>query len=353
MSRKTFQGSCHTNPRARVTAAANAEKPIPMVRILLLLGLVVSVADLTGSCSAFAESYPARPVRVLVPFAAGGTFDLVGRIVARRLAEMWYQQVIVDNRPGGATTIATELVAKANPDGHTIFLSPNALAANPALLKNLPYNTSRDLKPVVLIAAQPMALGAHPSFRANSIGELIEIAKAQPKKLSYGAAGIGSGGHLAGEIFKSMAGKLDIVFVSYKGGNIAMMDVIANQIPLVMTGLPNLLPQLRAGKIKILAITDSQRSPAAKEIPTISETVPGYEFRNWFGFIVPAGTPGQLVGRINKDVNRVLDSEDIRQNLQEAGFIVLGGTVEEFARVIKTDTEKFSEVIREAGIRPN
>lgn len=328
----------------------------PMVRVLLLLGLVAFVAHSTGPGSAFAETYPDRPVRLIVPFAAGGTFDLVGRVVAQRLTEMWRQQVVVDNRPGGATIIATELVAKADPDGHTIFLSPNALAANPALHKNLPYNTSRDLKPVVLIAAQPMALGAHPSFRANSIGELIEMAKAQPEKLSYGAAGVGSGGHLAGEIFKSMAGKLNITFVSYKGGNIAMMDVIANQIPLVMTGLPNLLPQQRAGKIKILAITDSQRSPVAKEIPTISETVPGYEFRNWFGFVVPAGTPGRLVGRINKDVNKLLGSGDsgkVRDRLQKLGFIVLGGTVEEFSRVIKSDTEKFAKIIREAGIRTN
>lgn len=328
----------------------------PMVHVFLFLGLVAFFADSTGWHSAFAETYPDRPVRVVVPFAAGGTFDLVGRTVAQRLTEMWRQQVVVDNRPGGATIIATELVAKANADGHTIFLSPNALAANPALHKKLPYNTSRDLRPVVLIAAQPMALGAHPSFRANSIAELMEMAKAQPKKLSYGAAGVGSGGHLAGEIFKSMAGKLDIVFVSYKGGNIAMADVIGNHIPLVMTGLPNLLPQQRAGKIKILAITDSQRSPVAKEIPTISETVPGYEFRNWFGFVVPAGTPGQLIARINKDVNKLLnagDSGNVRNYLQELGFIVLGGTVGEFTKVIKTDTEKFAKIIREAGIRPN
>lgn len=322
-----------------------------MVGISLLLGLVVSVGGLAGARPAYSETYPDRPVRLVVPFAAGGTFDLVGRVIAQKLTEIWHQQVVVDNRPGGGTIIATELVAKANPNGYTIFLSPNALAANPALHKNLPYNTSRDLEPVVLIAAQPMALGASPPFKANSIGELIEMAKAQRHKLSYGAAGVGSGGHLAGEIFKSMAGKLDIVFVSYKGGNIAMMDVIANQIPLVMTGLPNLLPYYRAGKIKILAITDSQRSPVAKEIPTISETVPGYEFRNWFGFVVPAGTPRRLVARINENVNTLLDSSKVREDLEKLGFIVLGGTVKEFSRVIKTDTEKFSKIIRESGIR--
>lgn len=319
--------------------------------IAFLLWCVVNLASYSlGWNSALAEPYPTRPVRLVVPFAAGGTFDLVGRVVARELTELWSQQVVVDNRPGGATIIATDLVAKSNPDGHTIFLSPNALAANPALHKKLPYDADRDLKPVVLIAAQPMALGAHPSFQVNSIGELIKLAKSKPDQLSYGAAGVGSGGHLAGEIFKSMAGKLDIVFVSYKGGNIAMMDVIANQIPLVMTGLPNLLPQHRAGKIKILAITDSQRSPVAKEIPTISETVPGYEFRNWFGFVVAAGTAKQVIRRINDDVNRVLNSNEVRERLIGLGFIVIGGTVEEFYRTIRIDTDKFAKVIREAGI---
>lgn len=330
-------------------------------RVLPLLGLAAFVipalvTHLTGLGSASAETYPSRPVRVIVPFAAGGSADLLSRAVAHRLTEMWGKQFVVDNRPGGATIIATRIVAEANPDGYTIFLSPNALAANPALYRKLPYNTSRDLKPVVLIAALPLALGVNPSFKAKSIGELIEMAARQPGKLSYGAAGVGSGGHLAGEIFKSMAGKLKIVFVSYKGGNIAMADVIGNNIPLVVTGLPNLLPQKKAGRIKILAITDSQRSPVAKDIPTISETVPGYEFRNWSGFVVPSATPERLVRKINKDVNKLLDSSDtggVRSYLEKLGFIVLGGTVEEFDRVIASDTKKFAKVIREAGIRPN
>lgn len=319
-------------------------------RVLLFLVFIAPALQTMRWDTALAESYPKRPVRVVVPFAAGGTFDLVGRVVAGTLTEMWGQQVVVDNRPGGGTIIATEIVAKSNPDGYTILLSPNALAANPALHKRLPYDASRDLKPVVLIAAQPMALGAHPSFKANSMLELIQMAKAQPKKLSYGAAGVGSGGHLAAEIFKSMAGKLDIVFVSYKGGNIAMMDVMANQIPLVMTGLPNLLPYHKTGRIKILAITDSQRSPVAQEIPTISEAVPGYEFRNWFGFVVRAGTPKQLIERINNDVNRGLGMKDVRERLLGLGYIVIGGTTEEFLNVIKKDTAKFAKVIREARI---
>ena len=220
----------------------------------------VTVVLLLLSChtqAVAAENYPTRPVRVIVPFAAGGTFDLVARVVSQRLTELWGQQVVVDNRPGGATIIATETAAKASPDGHTIYLSPNALAANPALHKKLPYDAARDLAAVVLIAAQPMALGTNPGFKANTVRELLDIAKARPGSLTYGSAGIGSGGHLAGEIFKSMAG-VDITHVSYKGGNVAMMDVVSNQIPLVMTGLPNLLPLHRAGRIRILGITSAK-----------------------------------------------------------------------------------------------
>ena len=316
-----------------------------VLAVLLLCGAVQGRA-----LAAAAEDFPARPVRVVVPFAAGGTFDLVGRVVAQKLGEAWKQQVVVDNRPGGATMIATEIAVKSNPDGHTLYLSPNALAANPALHKQLPYDAKRDLQPVVLVAAQPMALGAHPTFKASSTRELVEIARATPGKLSYGTAGIGSGGHLAGEIFKAMAG-VDIVHVSYKGGNVAMMDVMANQIPLVMTGLPNLLPQHRAGRIKILAITSAARSAVAREIPAIGETVPGYEFRNWFGLVVPANTPDAVVRKINRDVNRILGAAEVRQQLQDQGFDVIGGSTAEFEQVVATDTLKFAKVIKAAGIK--
>ena len=313
--------------------------------------LAALLAFMAGSSWA-AESYPSRPVRVIVPFAAGGTFDTVARVVAQRLTETWKEQVIVDNRPGGGTIIATETTVRSNPDGYTMLLSPNGLAANPALHDKLSYDTQRDLAPVVLVAAQPMALGAHPGFKAGSIKDLLAMARASPDKLAYGTAGVGSGGHLAGEIFKSMAG-IRIEHISYKGGNVAMMDVIANQIPLVMTGLPNLLPQHRAGRIRILAITDAKRSAIAKEIPTIAETVPGYEYRNWFGLVVPGATPQAIKQRINRDVNNALDTGDSRQRLLAQGFEVLGGSIESFARVIKEDTASFARVIRQAGIKAN
>jgi len=299
--------------------------------------------------AASAENFPNRPVRVIVPFAAGGTFDLVARAVSQRLSEMWGQQVVVDNRPGGATIIATEMTAKATPNGYTIYLSPNALSANPALHRKLPYDTTRDLAAVVLIAAQPMALGTNPKFKATTVKELLDMAKARPDALSYGTAGIGSGGHLAGEIFKAMAG-VNITHVSYKGGNVAMMDVVSNQIPLVMTGLPNLLPLHRAGRIRILGITSAKRSAVAEDIPALGETVTGYDFKNWFGFVVPAATPKTVVQKINIDVNKVLDTGDTRQKLTSQGFDVYGGTAAEFTATIKADTKIFADTLRKAGI---
>jgi tripartite-type tricarboxylate transporter receptor subunit TctC len=288
-------------------------------------------------------------VRLIIPFTAGGSNDIVARVLAQKLTESWNQQVVVDNRPGGATIIATEIVVKAPADGYTLYLSPNSLAANPALHKKLPYDARRDLQPIALVAAQPMALGAHPTFAASNVKELIALAKAKPGALSYGTAGIGSGGHLAGEIFKSMAG-VDIAHVSYKGGNVAMLDVMGNQIPLVMTGLPNLLPPARSGKLKILAITDAKRSPAAPEIPSVAESVPGYDFKNWFGLVAPAGTPKALVARINEDVNAVIRNEQVRQGLLAQGFQVLGGSAAEFAQTISEDTAKFGRALRQAGI---
>ena len=304
------------------------------------------------SCAAGAQKYPVKPVRIIVPFAAGGTFDLIGRTVAQNLTNAWGQQVVVDNRPGGATILATELVASAAPDGYTLYLSPNSLAANPALHKKLPYDAAKDLQAIVLIAAQPMALGANPSFSASSIKDLVAMAKAKPGALSYGSAGIGSGGHLAGEIFKSAAG-IDITHVSYKGGNIAMLEVISNQIPLVMTGLPNLLPQQKAGKIRILAITDAKRSPAAPDIPSIAETIPGYDFKNWFGLVGPAAMPKAVISKINSDTNAVLQAADVRQRLLEQGFQVMGGSPAEFTRLIGDDTAKFGRALRAAGITAN
>ncbi|MBX9810491.1 MAG: tripartite tricarboxylate transporter substrate binding protein [Burkholderiales bacterium] len=299
--------------------------------------------------SAVAQQYPTKPVRLIVPFAAGGSFDRVGRIVALQLTELLHQQVVVDNRPGGGTIIATEIVAKSNPDGYTLLLASNALAANPALHEKLPYN-GRDLSTVALIAYQPMGLAAHPNFPPNSVKDLINLARSKPDQLSYGTAGIGSGGWLAGELFKAAA-SIQLLHVGYKGGNLAMLDLMANRIPLVVTGLPNLLPQIKAGKLKVLAITDKKRSQVAPDIPTIAETVSGYEYTNWFGIVVPAATPRKITHLLNSQFNKAIETPGIRQQLLASGYEVLGGSEEEFSRVLKSDTAKFAKLIREASLR--
>ena len=320
-----------------------------MGRLIRACAALVLACSLGSLPLAGAQDFPTKSVRILVPFAAGGTFDTVARVTALKLTEIWGQQVIVENRPGGGTLIAADIAARANPDGYTLYLSPNGLAAGPALDPKVGVEMQKALAPVVLLAAQPMALGAHPSFGPNTIKELVALAKSKPGALSYGTAGFASGGHLAGEIFKQAAG-LDIVHVSYKGGNVAMLDVVANQIPLVMTGLPNLLPLMKGGRIKILAITDSARSPVAPGIPTIGETIAGYEFRNWFGIVVPVATPKALVNRLSAAINRAIGAADSRQKLLDQGFVIIGGSPEEFATVIRRDTQRFKEVISRAGM---
>jgi tripartite-type tricarboxylate transporter receptor subunit TctC len=216
----------------------------------------------------------------------------------------------------------------------------------------MPYDAEKALATVSLLAAQPMALGAHPSFPAKSIADLIKLAKSKPHSLSYGTAGIGSGGYLAGEIMKSMAG-VDIVHIGYKGGNNAMVDVMANQIPLVFTGLPNLLPQMKAGKIAILGITGAKRSPVAPDIPTIGETVPGYHFDNWFGLVAPRGTPAAVLARLDTDSNAALRTPEVKNRLLTAGFVLIGTSRRAFAKTLKEDTVTFADVIRKAGLVVN
>ena len=310
--------------------------------------LVLACPALAASTGA-TQAFPTKTVRIIMPFAAGGTFDTVARATALRLTEIWGQPVIVENRAGGGTLIAADVVMRSNPDGYTMYLSPNGLAAVPTLNPKVGIEMQKALAPVALLAAQPMALGAHPSFGPATIKELMALAKAKPGALSYGTAGVASGGHQAGEMFKQAAG-IDVQHVSYKGGNVAMMDVVANQIPLVMTGLPNLLPLMKAGRIKILAVTDSVRSPVAPAIPTIGETVPGYAFRNWFGIVVPAGTPKAIVAKLNADINQAIGHAETKQRLLDQGFVIIGGTPAEFAAVIREDTQKFREAITRAGI---
>lgn len=297
-----------------------------------------------------AQSYPTRPIRLVIPFAPGGTFDFVGRVVSPPLSEKLGQQVVVDNRPGGGTSIATEIVAKASPDGYTLLLGSNVLAINPTLRKDLRYDSSKDLVPIALLATQAFAIAASTSFRATSVPDLISIAKSRPREIAFSSAGVGSTGHIAAELFMAMT-KVRLIHVGYKSGGQSVTAVLANEVPLVFTGFPNVYTHMKAGRLKILGITEIERAQIAPDIPTVAETIPGYEFSNWFGVLVPAGTPARIRALLEQTLLTTLEMPAVRTLLVARGFGIAGATSAKFASLIRSDTEKYGKVIRDANIQ--
>lgn len=314
-----------------------------------LAGTCLSITIL-GAAAAHAQGYPERPVRLIVPFAAGGAIDILGRTVGQELSQRFGQTIIIDNRPGGGTAVGTLIAARSTPDGYTLLLSNIALAINPAVRKQMPYDTLRELVPVALLATQSFAIAASSAFAPKTIGELIELAKQQPGKIVYGMAGVGSGGHIAGELFKSMA-KISLTHVGYKGGALVVNDLLANQIPLGVTGFPNVVPHMKAGRLKVLAITDGKRSQLAPDVPTAGETLPGYEFINWFGILVPAGTPAKLVALIEKQLLEIMAQPGTRRRLVNGGFEIYDHSGREFAKLLRQNMDTYARVVKEAGIK--
>ncbi len=297
-----------------------------------------------------AQSYPVKPVRLIVPFSPGGGTDILARTLGQQLSQKWGQQVIVDNRAGAGTIIGTEVAAKATPDGYTVLLTNIALALNPALRAKLPYDTLKDLSPVVLIASQPNAVAANPALPANSIKELITLAK--KSSLNYASSGNGGVGHISGAMFGLAIGA-ELVHIPYKGGGPAAIDLIANRVPLAFISLPTVMSYLKSGQLKVLAITDSKRSAAAPDIPTVSETLPGFTVDNWVGLLAPAGTPQPVIDKLNADILAIIRLDAVRARLTAHGFDVAGSTPAQFGQTIRSDMTKYAKVIREAGIRAN
>lgn len=314
--------------------------------------ILIFAAAVACSFPAQAQTYPNKPVRLVVPFAPGGSTDIMARILGQKLSEMWAQQVVVDNRAGGGTIIGTELTVNSPPDGYTIMLANIALALNPGLHAKLPYDPVRDLAPVILIASQATALAATPSLPASSVKELVAVAKSKPGGLTFGSSGTGGVGHIAGEMFRGAVGA-EFVHVPYKGGGPAAVDVMAGQIPIAFISLPSVMTHFKAGKLKVLAITDSKRSAAAPDIPTIGETVPGFAVNNWIGLLAPARTPKELIQKLNADTTKAIRMPDAKEKLSSQGFDIQGSTPEQFAAVIRNDIAKYAKVIRQAGIREN
>jgi tripartite-type tricarboxylate transporter receptor subunit TctC len=303
------------------------------------------------SAGAAGQAYPSRPVRLLVPYVAGGGSDFVGRTVATKLTEMWGSPVVVENRPGGGTNIAAELVARAGPDGYTLLLGGTPSTVNVSLYPKLSYDTVKDFAPVIHLDRAPNVLAVHPSLPVRSVKDLIALAKAKPGTLNYASAGIGSSNHLSGELFRVMA-RIDIVHVPYKGGAAAVTDLMGGQVALYFGTTPSTMPLVKSGRLRGLAVTTAKRTPAAPELPTMAEAaLPGFESSAWHGVFAPAGTPQAVVTRLNTDLNALLKSPEVVQRFASQGIDPTGGSPAEFAAFIKEDIAKYRKLVQTAGIR--
>ena len=297
-----------------------------------------------------AEAYPDRPVRLIVGFPPGGAADILGRVAAQHLTDALGQQVVVDNRGGAGGLIATELAAKANPDGYTLLFTSIPHVINPHLYRRVTYDAVRDFSPVALFVTVPLMLAANPSLPVKDVKELIAYAKSRPGQVNYASAGSGSSSHLAMEFFKSMAG-IELNHIPYKGTGPLLTDLIAGQVSVTIASAVPLIPQVKAGKLHALATTGVKRSAALPDLPTIGETVRGYDVTNWFGILAPAGTPKPIIVRLNRAIDKALADDAVRKLLVSRGADPGGGTPEAFARVIQADYAKWGKVVKASGAR--
>ncbi len=301
-----------------------------------------------------AQPYPSKPLRIVVPFAPGGSTDIVARILADRLAGPLGQSVVVENRAGAAGNIGGEAVAKSAPDGYTLLMATTGvMAINNALYKSMTYDAAKDLEPVAFTTSITNVLTVPPEVPAKNVAELVALAKAQPGKLSFASSGAGSSTHLSGELFKSMAG-IDVLHIPYKGSGQALVDLMAGRVSMIFDNMPSVLPYIRGGKLRGLAVTGPKRSAAMPELPTIAEAgVAGYESLSWSGIAVSVGTPREIVMRLNREIGSVLAAGEVRQKLTELGAEPIGGPPEAFAAHVKAERDKWSRLIRERNITVN
>jgi tripartite-type tricarboxylate transporter receptor subunit TctC len=316
------------------------------LRRLVLLGLTLF------SIAGFGQTYPTRPVRLIVPFAAGGGNDTVARVIAQRLSASFSQQVYVDNRPGAGGTVGADAAAKSPPDGYTLFLGGvGSLAVNPNLHARLPYDALKDFAPIVLIASAPSVLVVNTAVPAKTIHEFAALARAQPGKLNYASNGNGSSAHLAAVMYESMAG-VQMVHVPYKGLAPALTDLLAGEVQLMFSSMVAIVPHIKAGKLRALAVTGKMRSRLLPDVPTIAESgLPGFEAGSWYGLLAPAGTPREIVMKVNAETVTALNQAAVREHLASEGAEPIGGTPEEFAAHIKTELARMGKVIHDGRIK--
>ena len=312
----------------------------------------LGAALLIAAGTACAQGFPSRPVRVIVPFTAGSAIDVNARVIGQKLADSWGQPVVTDNRPGANTIIGTEAAAKSPADGYTLVLANDAaLAMNPALYPKLPYDPRKDFAPVTLIGSNSLLLVVPASSAVKSVQDLLELARARKGELNYGSGGNGSAQHIPMEMLMSMTGTR-FTHVPYKGVGPALNDVIAGQIPVMFAGTPGALPHVKAGRLRALAIASGQRSPAAPEIPTVEESgVPGFHYAAWVGYLAPAGTPRELIAKLNADIIKAINAPDVRDKLAAVGFELQTTSPDDFGQLIQREMARMSKLVRDAGIK--
>jgi len=315
------------------------------ITAVFLLSLFAAAPD------AAAQQYPDRPLRLVIGFPPGGAMDILGRIAAQRLTDALGQQMVVDNRSGAGGMIATEIAARSAPDGYTLHFVSLPHVINPHLYKKVNYDAVRDFAPVAQFVSVSLALVVHPSLPVNSVPELVALAKARPGQLNYASAGSGSSGHLAMELFKTMAGT-NIAHIPYKGTGPLLIDVLAGQVPVTVASLVGLIPQIQAGRLRALGVTSARRSAVMPDMPTIAEAgVPGYDVTQWFGMVAPAATPVAVISRLNGEMNKMLAMPEVRKILAARGADPAGGSAADFAALIRKEDAKWAKVVKDSGAR--
>ncbi len=311
-----------------------------------------AAALLLAPFAAHAQSYPSKPVRLVVPFAAGGTTDVLARIVAQQLSGALGQQVVVDNRPGANGNIGTDMAAKAPGDGYTLVMSfDGTMAINPNTYKKLPFDPQKDLAPVINVAQVPLLIVVHPSVKANTLQEFIALVMANPGQINYSSAGHGSTGHLTGELLKARAG-INMVHVPYKGGGPALQDLLAGQIQMLITALPTVQTFINNGKLRALAFTSSKRVSQLPDLPTVAESgFRGFDVTSWYCILAPATTPDGLVRKLNGEIGKVLAQKEVLEKFASLGVDPVGGSPEQLGALIKADTARWSKVVKDAAIQ--
>jgi tripartite-type tricarboxylate transporter receptor subunit TctC len=338
-----------TAPHPRLSPESALSRRRPFLRSIAV-ATIAAAATVLAPAEAHAQAWPAKPVRLIIPFPPGGSNDVIGRMFATQLGDRLGQQVVVDNRGGAGGIIGADLAAKSAPDGYTLLLISVAYAFGTSMYKNIPYDPVKSFAPVAMLGTGPVVLTVHPSVPAKTTEELIALAKARPGHYQFASAGVGSFQHLASELFRIQAG-IDILHVPYKGGGPAMADVIGGHAHILMGSLIQILPHIKSGKLKVLATSGTRRNPALPDVPTVAEkALPGYDAQNWWGILAPAGTPQPVIDRLAKEVAAVTGSPEMKKRLEAEGAEAVQMSPGDFGRFIQAETTKWARVVKQAGI---